>query len=40
MRSRFPLWWVVPFVAGAVGLYVAFWGVLNQQVNGLIGLVR
>jgi type VI secretion system protein ImpK len=40
VRSRFPLWWVVPFVAGAVGLYVAFWGVLNQQVNGLIGLVR
>ena len=40
VRSRFPLWWIVPFVAGAVGLYVAFWAVLNQQVNGLVGLVR
>ena len=39
-RSRFPLWWVAPFVAAAVGLYVAFWVVLNQQVNALVGLVR
>jgi type VI secretion system protein ImpK len=39
VRSRFPLWWVVPFVAAAVGLYVAFWVVLNQQVNALVGLV-
>jgi type VI secretion system protein ImpK len=38
VRSRFPLWWVVPFVAAAVGLYVAFWAVLNQQVNALVGL--
>jgi type VI secretion system protein ImpK len=38
VRSRFPLWWVVPFVAAAVGLYVAFWGVLNQQVDALVGL--
>ena len=37
VRSRFPLWWVVPFVAAAVGLYVAFWVVLNQQVNALVG---
>ena len=37
VRSRFPLWWVVPFVAAAVGLYVAFWAVLNQQVNALVG---
>jgi type VI secretion system protein ImpK len=39
-RSRFPVWWVVPFVAGAVGLYVVFWVVLSQQVNGLVDLVR
>jgi type IV/VI secretion system ImpK/VasF family protein len=38
-RSRFPLWWVAPFIVGAVGLYVAFWVVLNQQVNGLVNLV-
>jgi type VI secretion system protein ImpK len=38
VRSRFPLWWVLPFVAAAVGLYVAFWAVLNQQVNALVGL--
>jgi len=40
VRSRFPLWWVVPFVAAAVGLYSAFWVVLSQQVNSLVGLVR
>ena len=40
VRSRFPLWWVAPFVAAAVGLYVAFWVVLNQQVNALVGLAR
>jgi type VI secretion system protein ImpK len=38
VRSRFPLWWVVPFVAAAVGLYAAFWVVLNQQVNALVRL--
>jgi type VI secretion system protein ImpK len=38
VRSRFPLWWVLPFVAAAVGLYVAFWAVLNQQVTALVGL--
>jgi type VI secretion system protein ImpK len=39
-RSRFPLWWVAPFVAGAIGLYVVFWVVLSQQVNGLVDLVK
>jgi type VI secretion system protein ImpK len=38
VRSRFPLWWVLPFVAAAVGLYFAFWAVLNQQVTALVGL--
>ncbi len=40
VRSRFPLWWVAPFVLGAVGLYVVFWVVLNQQVGQLVGLAR
>lgn len=40
IRSRFPLWWVAPFVIGAVGLYAAFWFVLNQQVNALVRLAR
>jgi type VI secretion system protein ImpK len=38
-RSRFPLWWLAPFVLGAAGLYVAYYVVLHQQVNGLIGLM-
>src|SRR4029453_3820402 len=38
-RSRFPLWWVVPFVVGAVWFSVVFWLVLSQQVNGLVNLV-
>jgi type IV/VI secretion system ImpK/VasF family protein len=40
VRSRFPLWWIAPFLAGAVGLYVAYWGVLNGQVNELVGMVH
>jgi type VI secretion system protein ImpK len=39
VRSRFPLWWLAPFVLGAAGLYIAYYVVLHQQVNGLIGLV-
>ncbi len=38
-RSRFPIWWVAPFAIAALGLYVVFWVVLNQQVNGLVRLV-
>ncbi len=40
VRSRFPLWWIAPFLAGAVGLYVAYWVVLNGQVNELVGMVH
>jgi type VI secretion system protein ImpK len=39
-RSRFPLWWVAPFLAGAVGLYVAYWIVLRQQVSALVALAQ
>lgn len=39
-RSRFPVWWVAPFVLGAAGLYVAYYVILTQQVSGLVGLVR
>jgi type VI secretion system protein ImpK len=38
VRSRFPLWWVAPFVVGAVGLYVAYYVVLTQQVNTVVRL--
>jgi type VI secretion system protein ImpK len=38
VRSRFPLWWVAPFVLGAIGLYVAFYVVLRQQVGSIVAL--
>jgi type VI secretion system protein ImpK len=38
VRSRFPLWWVAPFVLGAAGAYVAFYAVLTQQVGTIVGL--
>jgi type VI secretion system protein ImpK len=38
-RSRFPIWWLAPFVVGAGGLYVAYYVILTQQVSALVGLV-
>ena len=38
VRSRFPLWWVAPFVLGAIGLYIAFYVVLRQQVASIVAL--
>ena len=38
-RSRFPVWWVAPFVVGAAGLYVAYYVILTQQVSWLVGKV-
>ena len=35
-RSRFPFWWVAPFVLGMAGLYVAYWLILNQQVATIV----
>jgi type VI secretion system protein ImpK len=40
VRSRFPLWWVAPFVVGAAALYAAFWVVLTQQVGTVVDLAR
>jgi type VI secretion system protein ImpK len=40
VRSRFPYWWVAPFVLGAAGLYVAYYTVLLQQVGTIVGLAR
>lgn len=37
-RTRFPLWWLAPFVLGAAGLYAAFWTVLRQQASTLVQL--
>lgn len=38
VRSRFPLWWLAPFVLGAAGLYLAYYLVLTQQVNAVVRL--
>ena len=37
-RSRFPIWWLAPFVVGVVGLYVAFYAVLREQVGTIVRL--
>ena len=38
-RSRFPIWWLAPFVLGAGGLYVAWYVILTGQVSALVRLV-
>ena len=38
VRSRFPLWWVAPFVLGAAFLYVMYFVVLRQQVGTIASL--
>ena len=40
VRSRFPLWWLAPFVFGVAGLYAAFYVVLTQQVRTIVDLAR
>lgn len=40
VRSRFPVWWIAPFVLGAAGLYAAFYVVLTQQVGTIVDLAR
>src|SRR5439155_582431 len=32
-RAHFPVLWLLPFVLGAIGLYLAFHSVLGQQVG-------
>ncbi len=38
IRSRFPIWWVAPFVLGAALLYGAYYVVLSQQVGNIVRL--
>jgi type VI secretion system protein ImpK len=35
-RSRFPAWWLAPFVVGAAALYAAFYTVLSDQVRAMM----
>lgn len=38
LRSHFPFWWLLPFFAGAVALYVAYYLVLTNQVGQIVTL--
>jgi len=38
IRSHFPVWWLLPFVGGAIALYVAFYVILSGQVGYLVRL--
>jgi len=33
ITRRFPIFWAIPFVLGTIGLYVAFYFILSQQVQ-------
>lgn len=36
LRSHFPVWWLLPFLLGAIGLYAAYYLVLLQQVGQIV----
>jgi type VI secretion system protein ImpK len=36
LRSHFPIWWLLPFLLGALALYAAYYAVLLQQVGQIV----